>query len=277
MANLIPLAGWGSRFPKETYPLPKPLIPVSGVPMIIQAIRSMPPSDKWIFIVRQEHIQEHQIDEVIKKEIPQAIIIAVNQTTLGQANTCLLAQGYLLPDEPLFIAACDNGYVYDKEKYEQLINNPGIDCVLWTFTQMEKMRQKPQAYGWAILEEDGMTIKDMSVKKPVSSDPYYDHAVVATFSFKKAGDFFDAVNLMIKENYRINDEFYVDAVPVFLRQMNKRSVIFDVEQWIGWGTPEELKEYEFWEKFFKEKQPADELKFNPEQYLFWKKYFEKIK
>ncbi|MBI2145825.1 nucleotidyltransferase [Candidatus Woesearchaeota archaeon] len=244
MANIIPMAGLGSRFSEQGYSTPKPLIPVLGVPMIIRAIRSMPQSDKWIFIVRQEHIQQHHLDEVIKNEIPPAIIIAVNTTTLGQANTCLLAQGYVLPDEPLFIAACDNGYVYDKKKYEKLMTDPSIDCVLWTFTQMEKMRRNPHAYGWARLDEDGMTIKDMSVKIPISKDPYYDHAVVATFYFKKAKDFFDAVNLMITENHRIKNEFYVDAVPIFLRKLNKRSVIFDVERWICWGTPDELKEFE---------------------------------
>ncbi|MEW5896150.1 MAG: sugar phosphate nucleotidyltransferase [Nanoarchaeota archaeon] len=274
MANVIPLAGVGSRFPKEIYPLPKPLIPVSGAPMIVQAIRSMPSSDKWIFIVRQEHIKKHNIDEAIKKEVPEAIIIAVNKTTLGQANTCLLAQGYLLPNEPLFIAACDNSCSYDQEEYKKLCQDSGVDCIVWTFTHMEKMRQKPQAYGWVKLNEDGLTIADMSVKKPISDDPYYDHAVVASFTFKRAQDFFDAVSLMIKENYRINNEFYIDTVPIFLKKMNKRSVIFDVDQWICWGTPEELKEYECWEKFFKNKQQFDEKTQNKEQYLFWKRYFE---
>ncbi|HLD72415.1 MAG TPA: hypothetical protein VJA23_02420 [Candidatus Nanoarchaeia archaeon] len=280
MVNVIPLAGLGSRFSKEGYVLPKPLIPVSGVPMIIQAIRNMPPSDKWIFIVRQEHLQEHHIDQIIKSEIPKAIIISVNETTLGQANTCLLAQAYLLPDEPMFIAACDNGYVYDSKKYQSLVNNPEISCIVWTFTQMEKMRKSPQSYGWAVLVEDGLTIRDMSVKVPLSDDPFYDHAVTATFYFRKAKDFIAAANLMINENFQINNEFYVDALPIFINKLGKKSVIFDVEQWICWGTPAELKEYELWEQFFKEKSSNsnENQQFNPliqnkKQYLFWERYF----
>ena len=270
------MAGLGSRFSKEGYTTPKALIPVSGVPMIIQAIRNMPPSEKWIFIVRQEHIRDYKIDEVIKEEIPQAIIIAVNETTLGQANTCLLAQGYLLPNEPVFIAACDNGYVYDKEKYHQLVENPAVDCIVWTFTQMEKMKISPQSYGWAKLAEDNQTIIDMSVKVPISDNPYYDHAVVATFYFKKSKDFIDAVNLMIKEDYRVNNEFYVDSVPVFLNKLSKKSVIFDVDQWICWGTPKELNEYEFWEKFFKEESQTEVEEERKSRYLFWKKYFKNV-
>ncbi len=275
MANIIPLAGLGSRFSQEGYALPKPLIPVSGKPMILQAIKHMPPSDKWIFIVRQEHIKEHQIDEIIKREIPAAIIIATSTTTPGQANTCLLAQAYLDPHEPLFIAACDNGYVYDEKKYQDLITDPTIDCIVWTFTQMEKMRTSPQSYGWAKLAEDGKTIIDMSVKVPISDNPYNDHAVVATFYFKRAQDFIDAVQLMIKEGQRIKNEFYVDAVPIFLQKLSRKSVIFDIDQFICWGTPAELKEYEHWERFFKDNQPFAEDSPNREQYQFWKRYFQR--
>jgi len=42
--TLIPLAGRGSRFAKEGYEDPKPLIDVSGKPMIIQAAASLPAS-----------------------------------------------------------------------------------------------------------------------------------------------------------------------------------------------------------------------------------------
>ncbi|MBS3126638.1 NTP transferase domain-containing protein [Candidatus Woesearchaeota archaeon] len=275
MANVVPLAGLSSRFSKEGYTIPKPLIPVSGMPMIIKAIRSMPPSNKWIFIVRQEHIKQHKIDTVIKEEIPHAIIIAINETTPGQANTCLLAQAYLEPKEPLFIAACDTACTYDSEKYQTLLEDQNIDCIVWTFSQMEKMRISPQSYGWAKLAEDNQTIANMSVKVPISSDPFNDHAVVATFYFKKAQDFIDATNLMIKENHTINNEFYVDAVPIFMNKMNKKSVIFDVDQFICWGTPAELQEYEYWETFFKKNQQFDEKIHNREKYVFWKKYFTK--
>lgn len=269
------MAGLGSRFSEEGYTIPKPLISVSGIPMIIQVIRNMPPSDKWIFIVRQEHIKDHKIDEVIRSELPKAIIIAVNETTPGQASTCLLAQAFLEPNEPVFIAACDNSCVYDQKKYQELIDNEEVDCIVWTFTQMKKLQENPHKWGWTKLAEDRQTIIDISVKVPVSNNPFNDHAVVASFYFKRSKEFIEATNLMIKENHRINNEFYVDAVPIFMKRLNKKSVIFDVEQFICWGSPIELKEYEFWEKKIKENKDSNESSQNPEQYLFWKKYFKR--
>ncbi len=243
------MAGTGSRFTESGYTLPKPLIPVSGVPMIIKAIRDMPKSNKWIFLARKEHIDEYKIDALIKTEIPNAIIIPVEKTTEGQACTCMLAEPYLDPDEPLFIAACDNGYAYDKEKYERLCNDPDVDSVFWTFTERETLRRNPSAWGWCVLESDEITIRDMSVKIPVSNNPYEDHAIVASFFFKRAKDFINAVNLMIKDNYRIKNEFYVDAVPIFMKKLGKRCVIFDVDYYFGWGAPKDLYDYQKLEYF----------------------------
>ncbi len=274
MANLIPMAGLGSRFAKEGYKLPKALVPVSGMPMIVRAIRGMPPSDKWIFVVRKEHVDDFKIDRVIRSEIPNAIIIPVEKTTEGQACTCMLGQEHLDPEEPLFIAACDTGSLYDTKTYGRLCNDPAVDSIVWTFTRREAMRRTPQSFGWCRVADDGLTLEDMSVKVPISDDPYNDHAIVASFWFKYAKDFIGAVNDMIREDYRIKNEFYVDAVPLFLKKRRKRSVIFDVELFFGWGTPAELYEYQFLEYVCRHGCSAELLDEEDRKLLpLWKRYF----
>ena len=268
------MAGLGTRFSEKGYVLPKPLISVSGVPMIIKVIRDLPPADKWIFIIRKEHLN-YRIDELIKNEIPHAVIISVEKTTKGQACTCLLAEKYLDQNEELLIASCDNGFLYDKEKFEELKKREDINCIVWTFTQRETLKRNPNAWGWCKLEEDKETIKDMSIKVPISNNPYNDHAVVATFYFKKAKDFIDASKSMISKNYRINNEFYVDAIPKFLEKINKKSIIFDVGLYVGWGKPDDLHDYERMEfmiknNIFPKKMIEEEKKLLP----LWKKYFE---
>ena len=274
MANIIPMAGLGSRFSAEGYDVPKPLITVSGEPMIIQVIRRLPSSDKWIFLVRQEHIDRYQLDKIIIKEIPEAIIVGINRTTSGQATTCLLAQAYVDPEEPILIGACDAVCLIDEEKHRRLITDQRNDCVVWTCTKFERMRQMPHLYGWVRLADDCETIVGMSVKVPISTNPYQDHGVVATFNFRKSSEFFEAVNLMIKNNYAVNGEYYVDTVPIFLSEMQKRSIIFDVNKVLSWGTPGELKEYELWEERFRSRgyRPSNDLE--KQQYLYWKEVFE---
>lgn len=269
--NLIPMAGAGVRFAEAGYTLPKPLIPVSGKPMIVQVIRDLPEADKWIFVVRREHVDDFHIDTLLKDAVSGAQII-IDEHPVGQATTCLLAREYIPLDAQLLIAGCDNGYLFNKEKYEALCTDPTIDAVVWTFTERETLKRKPEAWGWHELEQDGKTIKRVSVKVPVSSDPFHDHAVVATFTFKHARDFFDAADRMIQKGDKTKNEFYVDSIPNYLREMNKRSVVFDVDLYVGWGKPDDLHEYEYMEylvQYGGGKLREEQQRLSP----LWKKYF----
>lgn len=272
MANIIPMAGAGARFAKEGYILPKPLIPVSGKPMILQVIKTLPKSDKWIFVIRKEHIKEYAIDRLIKKEIPKAIVVS-EENPKGQATSCMMALPYLEPNEPMLVAACDNGMVFDEEKFKKIAENPSVDFILWTFTENKLLSEKPEAWGWAVLENDGTTVRDMSVKIPVSANPFLDHAVVATFYFKKAEQFQKASELMVKEEYRINNEFYLDAMPLFYKKLGLRTVIFDVDLYVGWGKPSDLHEYENKEYFWQHQSAFWERTEN--RYL-WEEFFKLI-
>jgi len=274
MANVIPMSGSGSRFADVGYLLPKPLIPVSGRPMILAVIDSLPPAEKWIFIVRREHVEKYAVDVIILSRLPNAVIV-IEDNPVGQATSCALALPHLEKDEDVFIAACDNAFVYNKEKYEALRKNPAIDAIVWTFTKDELLTDNPKAWGWIKLEGDNQTIADMSVKAPVSDNPFDDHAVVATFYFRRAADFQAAFDLMVKENYRINNEFYVDSMPIFLKKLGKKSVIFDVDLYVGWGKPGDLYKYE--EKEYlcrhlngqKNGQPIDNLE-------LWQSFFKSL-
>jgi hypothetical protein len=115
---------------------------------------------------------------------------------------------------------------------------------MWTFTKEDALTAKPEAWGWVKLEDDGLTIKDMSVKVPVSTNPFNDHAVVATFYFKRVKQFKEACGLMIKEEYKINGEYYVDSLPIFYKKLGLKTVIFDVDLYVGWGKPADLHKYE---------------------------------
>ncbi len=249
MTNLVPMAGEGKRFKDVGYSTPKPLITVSGKPMIIQAANSMPKSDKWIFVCRKEHIDNYKIDQVLKGEFPSAQIITVDKTTEGQAATCLLAKDLIDRNEPLFIGACDNGMMWDEKKWNELISDKSIDAVVWAFTKQPNLVVNPKAWGWLDVDENNV-IKRVSVKVPISEDPFNDQAVIGSFWFRTGQLFIDAAEELIRKNIRVNNEFYVDSIPNVLMENGKKVVTFVVDKYIGWGTPNDLKTYEYWEKYF---------------------------
>jgi len=249
MTNLIPMAGEGKRFKDVGYTTPKPFIPVSGKPMIIQAARSMPASDKWIFVCRKEHVDDYKISEVLRKEFTNAQIITVDKTTEGQAATCLLAKNLMDKDKPLFIGCCDAGMIWNRKKWGNLIGDKSIDAVIWAFTKQPNLVVNPKAWGWIDVDSNNV-VKRMSVKIPISGNPFNDQAVIGNFWFRTGQLFIDMAEELIRKNIRVNNEFYVDSIPDVLIKHGKKVVTFVVDKYIGWGTPVDLQTYEYWEDYF---------------------------
>ena len=248
MNILIPMAGAGSRFKKEGYKISKPLILVNQKPMVVEATNHLPKGDKYIYICRRNNIEDDHVDKEIKKYYPYSKFITVNNLTDGQASTCLLAKEEINNSEELIIGACDNGMLWDNEKFSR--EKKDVDCLVWSFRKNIIVVNKPEAYGWIEVNEENFA-KRVSVKVPISNNPLSDHAVVGTFWFQKGKYFVEGAEKMISKNRRINNEFYVDECINNLIEAGLRVKVFEVNKYICWGTPNDLKTYEYWQQFHK--------------------------
>ena len=56
---------------------------------------------------------------------------------------------------------------------------------------------------------------------------------------------------MIAKNRRINNEFYVDECINELIEIGLKVKVFEVDKYICWGTPNDLRTYEYWQGFHK--------------------------
>jgi len=250
--TLIPLAGHGSRFAKVGYTDPKPLLDVSGKSMIIQANNQLPASEHNSYVCLQQHITQYQVDTAIKAVQPDANIIAIKNVTEGQAITCELGLADTDPDTPLLIAACDNGMLWNHERYRSLIKNPDIDAIIWTFKGHPSARANPQMYGWVNTHDtSNHTIATgVSVKKAISDQPENDHAIVGTFYFRKTHLFNQALARLKLKDIRVNGEFYVDSLMGELIDMDAKVAVFEVNAYIGWGTPDDYETFRYWQSYF---------------------------
>ena len=108
--------------------------------------------------------------------------------------------------------------------------------------------RQPQSYGWIDADDEGK-IKNISVKVPLA-DPACDPIVTGAFTFRRAGDFRLAVKHMIERNARVNGEFYIDTAINDAIALGLNCRLFEIDLYCGWGTPEELRTYLYWQKCF---------------------------
>src|SRR5438067_4204264 len=110
MLNIvIPMAGRGSRFVAAGYAVPKPLVPVHGLPMIRLVIENLRPAapHRFTFICQRAHVAEYGLREKLACWAPDCAVIELDGVTEGAACTVLTAREIIDGDDGLMIANSD--------------------------------------------------------------------------------------------------------------------------------------------------------------------------
>jgi len=245
---LLPMVGLGSRFQKEGYEKPKPLIPVLGQPMAVKAMMDLPQAEKRRFVLREDMLGLEKLQESLQKNTKAAEFVVLDHMTDGQASTCVEGAVELIVEDPVTIAACDNGMLYDADKFQSLIDADDVDVIVWGARGYPGAIRSPEMYGWIDANKDGV-IQGVSVKKPLSN-PATDPIVVGAFTFKKLDYFLSSVKKMKARGAKINNEYYVDMAINDAIAQGLRCVVFEIDYYICWGTPNDLRTFEYWQSCF---------------------------
>lgn len=250
---VMPMAGLGQRFQNEGYRLTKPLIPVSGRSMVAQAAQDLPPATQHAFVLRLDMPGHSEITAELKATYPDAIVESITSVTEGQACTALIGlnalerNGQPAPG-PITFGACDYGALYDTHTFEKLAQNPDVDVIVWGVRGHANAMRRPGMFGWIDADQNGR-IRKISVKTPLDS-PHTDPIVLGTFTFLRPADFRTSVEHLIARNGRINNEFYIDAAINDAIELGLRCYLFEVDSFLSWGTPDDLRTFEYWQSCF---------------------------
>lgn len=241
---ILPMAGRGSRFGKEGYKKPKPLLDIDGQTMVVKAVDCLPTTTNKIFITLEEHKINYFISNYYKCRV-----YSINDITEGQACTCEIALKNFDLEKPILISACDNGVYYDVEKYQKLVDDESVDIIVWSFRNQQTSKNNPDMYAWLDVDEKD-NIRYVSCKKFIYDDPLKTHAIIGTMFFRKAKYFIDGLKENYKHNIKTNNEYYVDDVINQNIKMGLKVKVFEVEDYICWGTPNDYKTYNYWKEYF---------------------------
>ncbi|MCY1740373.1 glycosyltransferase family 2 protein [Ensifer sp. SL37] len=236
MLNIvIPMAGHGSRFAQAGFALPKPLIPVHGVPMIRVVIANLAPTKphRFIFICQKAHLENYALGESLATWAPGCSVIPVDQVTEGAACSVLLARELVDNNDPLMIANCDqyvdvdiNRYLGASERYDGYIMTMKAHDPKWSFVGFD---------------ENGRVAK--VVEKEVISD----EATVGIYNFSRGSSFVQAADRMIRKDFRVNGEFYVAPVYDELISQGGEVGVYSIgtlnQGMYGLGVPDDLEAF----------------------------------
>lgn len=247
---ILPMAGRGSRFEMEGYKVPKPFIPVNGTRMVKAAVDCLPFCNKEVFGCAASHL-ELGVGDFLKSWYRKCEIVSFSQTTKGQACTCeeMIRRAKVNPEDSILISACDNGIKYDQNALKQLFDDITNDIIVWSFRNHPTSKRSPNSYAWLSIENGLIT--NVSCKKlPHELDPAKGYAIVGTMFFRKAKYFLDGLKRNYEMNFTTNGEFYVDDVINSNIEAGLTVRNFEVDHYISWGVPSDLRSYNYWQEYF---------------------------
>ena len=236
---IMPMAGEGSRFLKEGWTTPKPLIELHGLPLFKRAIGSVSIDGvpmKYSFIVRQEHIDKYQIDEQIKAILPQANIFSVLKTTRGAVETCLMADSVIADEDGVIVMDCDLEFRSKRflEILKGILSQPMEQSEGGALVSFESNEPR---YSYAALGEDGFVTR--TAEKEVISN----HALCGAYFFSTGKRFKQIAHQLLDEPEFKKPEYYVSLLYNYLLAEGEKVQLATMEEYYSYGTSEELKRY----------------------------------
>jgi NDP-sugar pyrophosphorylase family protein len=241
--TVLPMAGQGSRFRMVGYTTPKPFLPIGDTPMMVAALQCIPESASLRVVGLRENPDPAPY-------VPNATVLLLDAVTDGQATTVIHAVEDIPDKTSLTVTACDNGALYSVERLAMLLCDTTIDAIVWAFPgdTHPTSRWNPNAYAWLDVDEY-MQLRAVSVKKQFSDRPNK-YCIIGTMFFRRTGDYKQAYQSCREQKIMTNGEYYVDNLLVPMLEKGKRIVVFPVDHYLCWGTPNDYETFTYWSGHF---------------------------
>ena len=244
---LIPMAGQGKRYKKENFRTIKPLILVDNETILEKSIKSLPNCNKKIAILKKNIFSNNLvINKIFMKEKINHFLL--NKNTKGQADTIYKLKNNIDPTKNALVHSCDYIMKYSSKKFSKIFLNS--DAIVFVYRLKSRIIKDYKSFAYCKINKKSNRVLKIVEKKIISNEPWNDYMAVGTFWFKKIESFFNAHEIALRKNQKINGEFYVANNINNLINLNYKVSFLEVDQWINLGDFFDFNQYLYYKNFF---------------------------
>ncbi len=241
---IIPMAGFGSRFKRAGYSTYKPFIEIQGKKMIDYVLEPFPEDIHKYFIVHPDIISEDEIKYLESKT--NAHIINLQEFSQGPSHTIYLARNNLPLDESFFVSYSDIYWTWNWENVKKLLYYDGI---IFTRKKWHPHLFKNPNSAFCLPKSDNPNLlQEIKEKGHFTEDHMKEPLSVGVFYYKSGRDMIRVAEQYIKEDIKVNNEFFPTEPYNQLVKEGKQIYLSDVDFFIHLGLPEQLEDFNNWKK-----------------------------
>jgi NDP-sugar pyrophosphorylase family protein len=250
MKIIIPMTGSGSRFAAAGYKELKPLIKIGGMPIIQWIVERMyPRGTEFIFICRKEHLdQVPEFRRTLTAIAPKAEIFATDDwVKRGPVYDVLRAEASIPDDKPCAVNYCDFYMRWDYPRFEREVTMRNCEGGIPCYTGFHPHLLAPENLYASCRVDAGGHLIEIREKYSFSANKQEALHSPGVYYFRSGAILKKYAQRLVDSGETLNGEYYASLIYNHMaRDGLKVWVPANVVQFCQWGTPEDLREYEFW-------------------------------
>jgi len=249
------MAGHSRRFNSAGYEGPKWLLPVGERPMIEHVVNMFNPNDSYHFVVSEDQA-EHYSAEVnwlgtLASNVDVCVVAAHEK---GPTYSALQVSG--IPDDaPVIVTYCDFIVQWDYDSFVR--HGHGADGAIVSFRGFH-----PASFGttlYAYMRTDGDRLLELREKQSFTNNRADEPASAGIYYFAEHATFRHYAQDLLAAEKKELPEAYVSLLFNPMVADGRIVILHDVDAFICLGTPEDYEQYQFWYRYFSDKQTVEKL------------------
>jgi ADP-glucose pyrophosphorylase len=165
---------------------------------------------RFVFCFRRSDVERYHLKDIVGQMAPDGAVVEIRRATQGAACTAMLAVGQMDLDDELIVASATDHIDVDYAQVIAGFRAKGADAGVMTFESLHPRYSfvRTDAEGW---------VTEAAEKRPISRT-----ANAGFFWFKRAGDFFAALQQMILKDAQVQNRFFISpALNEFILEQKK--------------------------------------------------------
>jgi NDP-sugar pyrophosphorylase family protein len=247
MQIIIPMSGLGKRFQDAGYKEIKPLIKVNGKPIIEWVVNLFPGDHEFIFICREEHLQQTELKKVLQRIMPSGKIVSIEGHKLGPVYAVSKVFDLINDDEEVITNYCDFFQIWDFDHFRKSVKEKKSHGAIPCYTGFHPHLLHPENLYASCKKDEKGNLEKIREKFSFESDKTKTSHSGGTYYFSKGLYVKKYFMQLMNEKLDLNGEYYISMVYNLLVKDGLDVLVYDdVKYFCQWGTPKDLKEYETW-------------------------------
>ncbi len=247
MQIIIPMSGLGQRFKDAGYTDIKPLIKVHGKPIIEWVVSMFPGQHEFIFICREEHLDNTPLERELKRIKPEGKIVSIEAHRLGPVYAVSKVFDMIKDEEEIITNYCDFFQDWDFAHFSETVKQRGCVGAIPCYTGFHPHLMHHENLYASCKMDEKHSLLEIREKFSFEEDKTKAFHSGGTYYFSRGATVRKYFKQLMDEGISLNGEYYISLVYNLLVKDELDVLVYDhVPHFCQWGTPRDLQEYVTW-------------------------------